>query len=113
MGIQYIPDSWTVTTWNERAMSCMADERMVYRGPSRDEAIRVFDRLSYWKVRALKGRRLGIVELISPNGWVSRTVCTGDPTTSYATLYAHIYPYDGAVNLLVRLGQRAGHRRDA
>jgi hypothetical protein len=110
MGVQFVPGQWTVTSWNERAMSCLADERMVYRGPARDEALRIFERLSFWKTRALKGHRRGIVELISPNGWVSRVVRTGEPVTSYVTSYAHAYPYDGAFNSVVRLGQRAGRR---
>ena len=78
---------WRVASYNRRAMQATADERVVYRGPSRAEAIRIFEGLAKWK-------RRGIVEMVSPWGTVS-TVCeTGDPATSWRTEYAHGYPFD-------------------
>ena len=81
---------WTVESWNSRAMRGQADQRFVYRGPSRAEAIRVFEGLARWKKR-------GIVEMVSPWGTVSQ-VCKGDtPATTWRTEYAHTYPYNSIV----------------
>ena len=78
---------WTVSSWNKRAMRCEADERLVYRGPSRAEAARIFEGLAKWK-------RRGIVEMVSPWGTVSQVCKTDDPATSWRTEYAHDCPID-------------------
>ncbi len=71
---------WTVSSWNSRALAARADERVVYEGGDRSEAIRIFAGLSRWK-------RRGIVEMVCPHGHVS-TTCKAEKK-SWATDFAH------------------------
>lgn len=78
MGRSYTPGLYTVTSWNGRAMRCEADERVVYRGSDRPEAVRVWEGLTRWK-------RRGIVEMTGPTGLVSTAVRAADPSRNWTT----------------------------
>ena len=71
-------------------MEARAEERVVYRGADKTEAVRVFGGLVRWK-------RYGIVEMTSPIGTVSTAVRTGDPARDWTKLYAHDYEVQGWV----------------
>jgi hypothetical protein len=85
----YEPGKWSVASWSGRAIN---NSKLMYRGTDRAEAIRCFERLSYWKTKANKGRRYGIVELVTPNGSVSTCARSGNPQTSWTSYYAHVHP---------------------
>lgn len=82
MSRDYAPGLWTVTSWNMRALGCMADERAVYQGPDRAEALRIFQGLAQWK-------RRGIVQLVGPTGLVSTVCRSGAAATTWETRHAH------------------------
>lgn len=82
MSRDYTQGFYTVTSWNDRALRCQADDRVIYRGADPIEAVRIFEGLTRWK-------RHGLVQMTNPIGLVSIAVRGSKHVADWTTHYAH------------------------